>query len=126
MSDDLIPANQSFDGRLSRADLHDMETDVAGCIADLLQALRIERDHNTAGTADRVAKMMVREVFAGRYQPIPDLTDFPNLMPLDQLYCVGRSPSARAARTIWCRSSARPGSACCRANGWSGSASSTG
>ncbi|MFP4895803.1 GTP cyclohydrolase I [Paraburkholderia sp. EG304] len=33
--------------------------------------------------------MYVREVFAGRYEPRPNLTDFPNVRRLDELYTVG-------------------------------------
>jgi GTP cyclohydrolase I len=33
--------------------------------------------------------MYVREVFAGRYEPLPKLTDFPNGKELDELYAVG-------------------------------------
>lgn len=85
----LLPANRSFAGNLSSDDMRDIEGDVAGCISELLDALRIERDHNTQDTPDRVARMLVREVFAGRYSEPPDLTDFPNTNELDQIYTVG-------------------------------------
>ena len=42
-------------------------------------------DHNTQETAKRVAKMLVREVFAGRYEPKPRVTSFPNANQYDEL-----------------------------------------
>jgi GTP cyclohydrolase IA len=36
-----------------------------------------------------VARMYLREVFAGRYEEPPRLTDFPNGKRLDELYAVG-------------------------------------
>lgn len=48
-----------------------------------------ERDHNTEGTAARVAKMFVNEVFEGRYVPLPSITEFPNFSRLNQLMIVG-------------------------------------
>jgi GTP cyclohydrolase I len=57
----------------------------------MLRALIIdvEGDHNTNGTARRIAKMYVDEVFAGRYQPCPETTDFPNAKGLDEVYTLG-------------------------------------
>ena len=57
----------------------------------VLDALLIdtENDHNTQETAKRVAKMLVREVFAGRYEPKPRVTSFPNANQYDQLYISG-------------------------------------
>jgi len=47
----------------------------------VLQSLVIDtvNDHNTQETAKRVAKMYIRETFAGRYNPMPRITTFPNL-----------------------------------------------
>lgn len=57
----------------------------------LLDALLIDwrNDHNAKETPKRFAKMLVRELFAGRYTPKPDVTDFPNVLKVDQLYVVG-------------------------------------
>jgi hypothetical protein len=38
----------------------------------------IENDPNSQGTAKRLAKMYVQETMAGRYDPAPDATAFPN------------------------------------------------
>lgn len=46
-------------------------------------------DHNTRETARRVAKMYVREVFAGRYVSVPAVTEFPNITTLSELMIVG-------------------------------------
>ena len=58
---------------------------------DVLESLVIdtESDHNTQDTARRVAKMFVREVFAGRYSEIPAITEFPNISRLDELMVIG-------------------------------------
>jgi GTP cyclohydrolase I len=58
---------------------------------DVLESLVIdtESDHNTQDTARRVAKMFVREVFAGRYSEMPAITEFPNISRLDELMVIG-------------------------------------
>jgi len=47
---------------------------------DVLQSLVIDTvtDPNSRGTAHRLAKMYVYEIMAGRYEPAPDATAFPN------------------------------------------------
>ena len=47
---------------------------------DVLDALLIDRenDPNSKGTARRLAKMYFNEIMAGRYEPAPDATAFPN------------------------------------------------
>lgn len=46
-------------------------------------------DHNTDDTARRVAKMYIKEVFAGRYVKAPAITEFPNAEHLNELMIVG-------------------------------------
>ncbi len=72
-------------------ELNKMQRDVEKHFQKVLEALKIdtENDHNTQETAKRVAKMMVREVFAGRYEPKPDITAFPNINDYDELYITG-------------------------------------
>ncbi|MDH5265548.1 MAG: GTP cyclohydrolase I, partial [Betaproteobacteria bacterium] len=48
-----------------------------------------ESDHNTRGTARRVARMYLTEVFRGRYTAIPPVTEFPNIERLNELMIVG-------------------------------------
>lgn len=38
----------------------------------------IDNDPNSKGTAKRLAKMYINELMAGRYDPMPDITSFPN------------------------------------------------
>jgi GTP cyclohydrolase I len=84
-------ANDNIADHLERGDLDAIEAEVAERMRSVLDALVIdvEADHNTQDTARRVAKMFVREVFAGRYEPRPKMTDFPNAKQLDEMYVVG-------------------------------------
>ena len=47
---------------------------------NVLDTLLIDReqDPNSKGTARRLAKMYYNEIMAGRYEPAPDATAFPN------------------------------------------------
>ena len=47
---------------------------------EVLQGLVIdtENDPNSNGTGKRLAKMYINELMAGRYEPIPAATTFPN------------------------------------------------
>jgi GTP cyclohydrolase IA len=84
-------ANDNIAEALQPGDLEAIEAEVERCAGALLDALVIdtENDHNTRGTAKRLAKMFVHEVFAGRYQPPPPCTDFPNVRSMDEIYVVG-------------------------------------
>lgn len=69
----------------------ELQAEVEEKVQALLEALVIDtaNDHNTQGTAKRVAKMFLREVYKGRYQPAPAITDFPNAKNLDEMYVTG-------------------------------------
>ena len=84
-------ANDNISKHLGPGDLDLIQTEVELRMGQLLQALVIDTDtdHNTNETAKRVAKMYVREVFAGRYEKQPKITDFPNAKELDQIYTIG-------------------------------------
>lgn len=84
-------ANDNIAEFIEPGELKLLEGEVAQRVEDLLRALVIDvdNDHNTRGTAERVARMYLQEVFAGRYQQPPRLTDFPNAKDLDQVYSVG-------------------------------------
>ena len=65
--------------------LHDGDKDIlikeaTEAFEKVLDALLIDRenDPNSRGTAKRLAKMYFNEVMAGRYDPAPDATAFPN------------------------------------------------
>jgi GTP cyclohydrolase I len=73
------------------AELLALEGEVADRMQTLLEALVIDTqgDHNTQGTARRVARMFLHEVFKGRYYPMPRVTEFPNAERLNELMIVG-------------------------------------
>jgi GTP cyclohydrolase I len=60
-----------------RAELID---ELTGKFEGVLDSLLIDRhsDPNSQGTAHRLAKMYIHEIMAGRYDPAPDATAFPN------------------------------------------------
>lgn len=68
-----------------------IEADVEQACAALLTALRIDwrDDPQMHDTPRRMAKLYVREVFAGRYDPKPAMRAFPNTRHLDELYTIG-------------------------------------
>jgi GTP cyclohydrolase I len=73
------------------AELKALEEEVAARLQGLLESLVIDtaNDHNTRGTARRVAKMFLHEVFRGRYHPMPPVTEFPNAERLNELMIIG-------------------------------------
>ena len=68
-----------------------LEDEVAGRVEAVLRSLVIdtEGDHNSQGTARRVARMYLDEVFKGRYVPMPRVTEFPNAEKLNELMIIG-------------------------------------
>ena len=54
-----------------------------------LMGIDVDNDPNSAGTPDRVAKMYVDEIFAGRFSEEPKITVFPNTAKVDQLIVTG-------------------------------------
>ncbi len=68
-----------------------LEDEVTARLQALLESLVIDTasDHNTRGTARRVARMFLHEVFKGRYHPMPPVTEFPNAERLNELMIVG-------------------------------------
>ncbi len=67
--------------------LDEVEVKMQGVLSSLV--IDTHNDHNTGNTARRVAKMYVKEVFAGRYAPQPEITEFPNAERLNELMIVG-------------------------------------
>ena len=84
-------ANDCIAEYLEEGELDALQAEVEAKVGELLRVLVIdtERDHNTQETARRVAKMYLREVFAGRYTAAPDVTEFPNVARLNELMIVG-------------------------------------
>jgi GTP cyclohydrolase I len=84
-------ANDHIGDHIRDGELDELKAEVQQKVHDLLRALVIDtdNDHNTQDTARRVAKMYVDEVFRGRYQPMPAVTEFPNAERLNELMIVG-------------------------------------
>ena len=84
-------ANDNIADFIEDGELGELQDEVQARMQEVLHALVIDtdNDHNTQGTARRVAKMFVREVFAGRYAAAPAVTAFPNVSHLNELMIVG-------------------------------------
>lgn len=84
-------ANDNISAFVEDGELDELQAEVQIKMQEVLRALVIDTDsdHNTQETAKRVAKMFVREVFKGRYVPMPSVTEFPNVTRLNELMIVG-------------------------------------
>ena len=84
-------ANDNIAAFIEPGELDALLQEVSDKVAAVLESLVIEteNDHNTKGTARRVAKMYLNEVFRGRYAPMPPVTEFPNAENLNELMIVG-------------------------------------
>lgn len=84
-------ANDNISKFIRDGELDDLQQEVEDKMRGVLESLviDIENDHNTQDTARRVAKMFIREVFSGRYQAAPPVTEFPNAAALNELMIVG-------------------------------------
>lgn len=67
--------------------LLELEQQLQGVLRSLI--IDTQNDHNTAGTAKRVARMFLQEVFRGRYEAAPPMTTFPNVSQLNELMVIG-------------------------------------
>ena len=65
---------------LTSSRLSQLEDELTGKFAEVLKTLiiDIENDPNSKDTPRRLAKMYLKEIFSGRYQPQPKATAFPN------------------------------------------------
>ncbi|WP_457423085.1 GTP cyclohydrolase I [Roseateles sp. P5_E7] len=84
-------ANDNIAAYVEPGELDALQAEVQAKMQEVLKSLVIDTDsdHNTQETAKRVAKMFVREVFAGRYTSQPTVTEFPNVSRLNELMIVG-------------------------------------
>ena len=84
-------ANDSIADFIESGELAALQLEVQSKLQQVLETLVIDtrRDHNTQGTAGRVARMFITEVFRGRYSPMPSVTEFPNVEGLNELMIVG-------------------------------------
>ncbi|MEO5691578.1 MAG: GTP cyclohydrolase I [Usitatibacter sp.] len=86
-----IHANDNISAFIKPGEADELLQEVTSKVAAVLDSLVIEtdNDHNTRGTARRVAKMYLQEVFRGRYVPMPAVAEFPNAESLNELMIVG-------------------------------------
>lgn len=84
-------ANDNISAVLLPGEMAELQKEVEFRAEYFLRGLLIDvdNDHNTKGTAARIAKMYLTEVFKGRYLPPPQITDFPNAKGLDEMYMTG-------------------------------------
>lgn len=84
-------ANDNIAAYIEPGELDALQAEVQAKMQEVLKSLVIDTDsdHNTQETAKRVAKMFLREVFAGRYAKAPSVTEFPNVSRLNELMIVG-------------------------------------
>jgi GTP cyclohydrolase IA len=84
-------ANDNIAAYIEPGEIEALQAEVAEKMRGVLDSLVIdtESDHNTVGTAERVARMYVQEVFRGRYVVQPPVTEFPNIEQLNELMIIG-------------------------------------
>ncbi|MCS7100237.1 MAG: GTP cyclohydrolase I, partial [Burkholderiaceae bacterium] len=84
-------ANDNIAEFIAPGELEALQREVEAKVQALLESMVIdtESDHNTQGTAARVARMYLQEVFRGRYVPEPPVTEFPNVERLNELMIIG-------------------------------------
>ncbi|WP_404295107.1 GTP cyclohydrolase I (plasmid) [Microvirga sp. RSM25] len=83
--------NEALNQPLTEAECSVMIAAAARKVEELFDILRIDHrnDHNTRDTPQRVAKMYVEEILAGRYTAPPRITKFDNAQAYDQLIVTG-------------------------------------
>jgi GTP cyclohydrolase I len=84
-------ANDNIAEFIEPGEVEALLDEVEGHMQKVLDSMVIDTqsDHNTSDTARRVAKMYLNEVFRGRYQKSPTITEFPNAEHLNELMIVG-------------------------------------
>ena len=84
-------ANDNIAAHIEPGELPQLHDEVEQKVLAVLQSLVIdtESDHNTRGTARRIARMYLGEVFRGRYAAKPQTTEFPNVEQLNELMIIG-------------------------------------
>ena len=84
-------ANDNISAYLKDGEVDALRVEVEARMAEVLKSLVIdtESDHNTQDTARRVAKLFITEAFKGRYDAMPEVTEFPNVEKLNELLIVG-------------------------------------
>ena len=74
-------SNDNIAEFIEKGEIEELQKEVEDSFSGVLDALVIdtENDHNTKETARRVAKMYIKEIFAGRFVNPPKVTSFPNM-----------------------------------------------
>lgn len=90
----MVPArlcNEAVEGFSTPAEREALKAQAAQKIEELFDILKIDyrNDHNTRETPQRVAKMYVEEILAGRYNEAPKITEFENAQNYDDLIVTG-------------------------------------
>lgn len=90
-ADKPFHANDNISEFIKDGEMELLQQEVQEKMQGVLSSLVIDtdNDHNTNETAKRVAKMYLRELYAGRYEPKPTITDFPNAKNYDEVYTLG-------------------------------------
>ena len=80
-------ANDNISKNLIANDLEDIEKAIRFHFEHVLRSMLIDtaKDDNVKKTAERYAKMVMRETLTGRYSEPPPVTAFPNTKGLDLL-----------------------------------------
>lgn len=76
-------AGDNVSDYIAESDREHLINEATAAFETVLDTLLIDRetDPNSQGTARRLAKMYFTEIMAGRYEPAPDATSFPNDTP---------------------------------------------
>jgi len=73
-------ASDNISAAIKPGEKQQLITEATAAFEQVLDTLVIDRenDPNSQGTARRLAKMYYNEIMSGRYDPMPDVTAFPN------------------------------------------------
>jgi len=73
-------ASDNISAAIKPGEKQQLITEATAAFEQVLDTLLIDRenDPNSQGTARRLAKMYYNEIMSGRYDPMPDVTAFPN------------------------------------------------
>ena len=84
-------ANDNISEYLNKGDVDLLKQEVSKKFESLFSSMLIDykNDPNTKDTARRMTDMFFDEFFAGRYQKLPRMTEFPNSKNLDEIYTLG-------------------------------------
>jgi len=84
-------ANDNISDYITDKELKALKKEVEGSVQRLLESLVIDtfNDPNTRGSAERIARMYIDEVFSGRYSKMPKMTEFPNTRQVGDMIVIG-------------------------------------